>query len=60
MIHWIIHHRGMQVLHKIKGFLLSKWQFSTKRVLCQTNILPFVEFYGSQKKKGKKKLTKNV
>lgn len=36
---------------KIKGFKLSKWHFSIKqRVLCQTNILPFVEFYGSHKK----------
>lgn len=23
-----------------------------KRVLCQTNILPFLEFYGSQKQRG--------
>jgi len=53
----------LQVLQKLKGFKLSKWQFSIKkRVLCQTNILPFVEFYGSQnKKKTKTKtLTKKV
>lgn len=40
-------------------------QYKKKRVLCQTNILPFVEFYGSQNKKKKKKtetktLTKKV
>ena len=33
-----------------------------KKVFCQTNILPFVEFYGSQNKNKKKKktLTKKV
>lgn len=31
---------------------------SVQRVLCQTNILPFVEFHASQKKEKKKKLTK--
>lgn len=55
MIHWIIHHGSMQVLQKNKRVQTVEMALQyKKRVLCQTNILPFVEFYGSQKRKKKK------
>lgn len=61
MIHWIIHHGNMKVLQKNKRVQTFKMVFQyiyiffflKKRGLCQTNILPFVEFYGSQNKEKK-------
>lgn len=47
----------MQVLQKNKRVQTFKMVFQyiyiKKRGLCQTNILPFVEFYGSQNKEKK-------